>query len=293
MKEIKTIAVHDSNFHADDVFSVAIMQLIYPKVEIIRTRDEKKLKKVDMRIDVGYKYNPDTLDFDHHQPEGAGIRENGIPYASVGNIWKHFWKYLVKTEDEFKYIDDKLIQNIDAFDVGFDIYEPKIANPYTLPVLIAMMNPDWQDKNSDYDKAFLKAVRLAKQILKIEIKKAKGKTKSVKILQNAINKNPNKNFLILEKLVPWKNFLAEQKDIKFVIYQVQNGSWHIQATPKEKDSFKTKKSFPKDWSGLQNSDLAKITGVKDAIFCHRNLFLTVTNTKEGAVEIAKIALNSK
>jgi len=290
MKEIKTIAIHNSNFHADDVFSVAIMQLIYPKVEVIRTRDEEILKKVDMRIDVGYAYNPETLDFDHHQPEGAGVRENGIPYASVGVIWKNFWKYLVKTEDEYSYLDEKLIQTIDAFDVGYEIYETRKINPYTLPMLIATMNPDWQDKNQDYDKAFFKAVKFAKQILKIELKKAKGKTKSIKILQSAVKKNGHGNILVLDTLVPWKNFLAKEDKIIYVVYQVANGSWHSQGVPVTKDTFRIKRDFPDSWGGLRDDELVEKTGVEDAIFCHRNLFLSVAKSKKGAIRLAELAL---
>ena len=35
------IAVHEGKFHADDVFAAAILTLVFPKIKIIRTRDEE------------------------------------------------------------------------------------------------------------------------------------------------------------------------------------------------------------------------------------------------------------
>ncbi len=286
---INTVVVHNGNFHADDVFAVAILQMIYPKVQIIRTRDEKIIKKADLRVDIGLKYDPLTNDFDHHQIDGAGFRENGIPYASVGLIWKHFWNKLVDNTEEFKYIDEKIIQCIDADDNGFKVYKSEIASPYTLSMLITSFTPDWQDKKQDFDKKFFTAVKFAKQILKIEIKKAKGYSKAGKMLKIALEKN-KKNYLVLNKPCPWKSYLIDNNaKIDFVIYEsTSNSNWHIQAVPFRKDSFDVKKEFPKEFAGLKDDELSKKTGISDSVFCHRNLFLMVFKSKESAIKMAEI-----
>ncbi|MDO8521557.1 MAG: MYG1 family protein [bacterium] len=36
--------------------------------------------------------------------------------------------------------------------------------------------------------------------------------------------------------------------------------------------------------------MAKMTGVSDVVFCHNAGFIAVTNSKEGAVRLAQIAL---
>jgi len=36
--------------------------------------------------------------------------------------------------------------------------------------------------------------------------------------------------------------------------------------------------------------LQKITGVSDAFFCHKGLFLAVTGSKESAIKLAELAL---
>ena len=291
IKQVKTVAVHDGSFHADDVFAVAILQLINSKIEVIRTRDEKNLKKVDMRVDVGMKYDEKTFDFDHHQ-ENSQIRENGIPYAAVGLIWKHFWKYLVRTEDEYKALDDKLIQGIDADDNGIKTFTKKEVSPYTLYYLISTMNPHWKDKTVEgaFDKAFIKAVRFAKQILRRELKIVKAQKEAIKILQAAANKSKGK-YIILEKSVPWKGFIIEKTDFDFVIYKNSiNNNWYAQGVPISKESFELRKSFPSSWSGLRDKELAKLTGVPDVVFAHKNNFLVVCKSKGGAIELVKQAL---
>ena len=53
-----------------------------------------------------------------------------------------------------------------------------------------------------------------------------------------------------------------------------------------------RKDFPTFWGGLRDGELAKVSGIKDAVFCHTGLFLSVAKSKEGAIEMAKIAINS-
>jgi len=83
-----TIVTHDGNFHADDVFSIAALKIIFPSFNLTRTRDAKVISQADIVIDVGNEYDPDKGRFDHHQRGGAGARENGIPFSSFGLIWQ-------------------------------------------------------------------------------------------------------------------------------------------------------------------------------------------------------------
>ena len=42
---------------------------------------------------------------------------------------------------------------------------------------------------------------------------------------------------------------------------------------------------------LTDEEFEKITGVEGAVFCHRTLFMAVAKSKEGAIKLAKLALN--
>ena len=101
-------------------------------------------------------------EFDHHQKNRNGQRENGIYYSSIGLLWQKFGKgYLekikVKNENKtFEYIDKELIQYIDAADnMQTEYLEDKI-----MPDFIKLCNPEWNEAISE-DEAFLNALRLA------------------------------------------------------------------------------------------------------------------------------------
>jgi uncharacterized UPF0160 family protein len=294
---IKSVATHWRDFHADDVFAIAILKLLYPKIKVIRAeyRDYKEQQKADMRVDVGGKYDPETLDFDHHQTAGAGVRQNGIPYAACGLIWHHFGLELVQDERIVEEIDKKLIQTIDALDSGIEITEVKIIKAYTISDYIMSLNPQWPDKSmKKFDKNFEYAIEFAIHILKTEINKIRGRLEAENILRDYISRNENKNYLILYDSLPWKEYVVQNTSFKYVIeYDKLTKNWHIQSVPLMVDSFERRHSFPLSWSGLSEEELQRVSGVDGAIFCHRGLFFAVAKTKEDAVKMVNIALNKK
>ena len=122
----KSIITHSGQFHADDVFAVAALQILFGEnnVEITRTRDEAIIAKGNIVIDVGGIYDESKDRFDHHQTEGAGKRENGIPYSSLGLVWKKYGKNICGSEKVANHLDAQLVQPIDAGDNGVEISKP-------------------------------------------------------------------------------------------------------------------------------------------------------------------------
>ena len=57
-------------------------------------------------------------------------------------------------------------------------------------------------------------------------------------------------------------------------------------------SFDSRKNLPEAWGGLRDEELARISGVPDATFCHKGLFLAIAKTKEGALKLAEKALSN-
>ncbi|MCA9478188.1 MAG: MYG1 family protein [Nanoarchaeota archaeon] len=277
---MKTVAVHNGKFHADDVFSIAILRKIYPELEVIRTRDPEKLASVDARVDVGMKYNPETLDFDHHQSESAGERENGISYASVGLIWKHFGMELVNSLQAWTAIDESLIQPLDADDCGISTYETtKGVSPYTIPKIIARMNPNWKEDASS-DQQFEKSVAFATLILERELLTANNQAAADQIILEALEKRTDKRYLILETYCPYKKLIKDYPELLYVIFQ-GTGQWCINAV--EEKEFVSKKLFPKSWWGLEKEELRNISGIETADFCHKTGFFFACQTKEDAL----------
>ena len=130
----KIIVTHDSGFHSDDVFAVATVLLVLEKKGeegiIVRSRDEDVISKADFVVDVGRIYNEENEKFDHHQIGGAGVRENSIPYASFGLVWKKYGEVLCGDSDVQKIMDKSLVQFIDALDNGINLFENKLKGNY-------------------------------------------------------------------------------------------------------------------------------------------------------------------
>jgi uncharacterized UPF0160 family protein len=64
----------------------------------------------------------------------------------------------------------------------------------------------------------------------------------------------------------------------------------MQAVPERLGDFTNRRSLPQAWAGLQAEELASLTGVEDAVFCHGARFLVVARTREGIRELARQAL---
>ena len=291
MNSIKLIATHDGSFHADDVFAIAILLKLFPSAKIIRTREPEELKKADLRVDVGFKYNFETGDYDHHQAGGAGKRQNGIEYAACGLIWKHFGQELC-TIEVFKTMDGRIMQFIDAEDLGAVSYDDKLP-PVTISDIIRMFNPVW-NKTPNYDAQFFEAVKFAQNLLERALAHAESEEAGKVAVRNALKKSTNSNYVVLESYAPWKEVLINESKVAYVIFpSAENKDWSVYCVPEKKHSFTSRKPLPTEWGGKADEDLAKITGVKDSIFCHTNLFIAKAKTKEGAIKLAKLAIEYK
>ena len=86
------------------------MQFLFKEkiTEVIRTRDESIITQADIVFDVGNIYDPEHGRFDHHQTEGAGTRENGVPYASFGLVWKKYGTQICGSQEIADSIDKKI-----------------------------------------------------------------------------------------------------------------------------------------------------------------------------------------
>ena len=101
----------------------------------------------------------------------------------------------------------------------------------------------------------------------------------------------DKRIIILDESYSYEDTLNNFSEPLFVVYpRVNDVSWGVKAVRKDPKTFKNRKDFPKSWAGLRDEELQKITGISDAIFCHRGLFMAVAKTKEGAIKLAELAL---
>ena len=284
----KTIATHNGNFHADDVFSVAVFKLIFPSFKLIRTRDLALIARADIVIDVGGEYDPATDRFDHHQRGGAGERENGIPFSSFGLIWQKYGLAACQGNQEVaNAVDAGLVSAIDAIDCG---HVEGIYEGISLSQTISMFNPTWQEE-CHFDSCFDEAVGFASRVLTRFIASANGGISAKGIVAKAIDNAEDPRVIVLEKYTPWKTTVHNlSEEALYMVYPSPAGHWRIQTVPVEPGSFEDRKSLPKSWAGLSDKALQEVTGIDDAMFCHNGLFIGGAESFESTMKMAAMAL---
>jgi uncharacterized UPF0160 family protein len=288
------VATHPGNFHADDVFAVAVLGLAHGELDVVRTRDEAKLAAADVRVDIGGRSDPSTGDFDHHQRGGAGTRENGIRYASFGLVWREFGGQLAGGEESAAAIDERLVQGVDANDTGQNISTALVEGirPMSVSGVIAGFNPPWDVELSpaEEDALFAGAVALATGILERELRGAKAYRRALDLVRAAIERSADPRVVELDRKLPWhETVVTTAPEALYVIYPKSDG-WGMQAVPRALGEFANRKDLPEAWAGRSGAELAAVTGVEDAMFAHAKRFYASAESREGIVALAALAL---
>lgn len=291
-KKIKVVT-HDSSFHADDVCAVACLSLLYgPKMKVIRSRDPRVIALGDIVLDVGGK-NDGVKNFDHHQEGGAGKRDNGIPYAAFGLIWKRFGaKICGGNVAVAKRFDEVFVQPTDANDNGLSIITARIPGvvPLTLDAFVFASNPTWKESESDRYQKFMETVEIFKKIIAREIKFLQDEEEARIAVFADYERAEDKRLVVLSKNYPAQEVFKKLPEPLYIVYPRDGGVWGIKAVKSAVDGFANRKDFPVSWAGKRDQELAQVSGVPDATFCHNGRFMAVARSKEGAIALAKKAI---
>ncbi len=282
-----THITHGGVFHGDEVMATAILSAIGP-VALARTfRVPESTEAIVYDIGGGQ--------YDHHQRGGNGARENGVPYSSAGLIWREYGRRLVSCEEAWSFVDQELIQGIDAVDngnfPGVD-YPAKLA---TISNLISGFNPDW-DSEQKADDAFLEAVAFAQGVLARAIRSAESKVRAKALVDTAIVASEER-IIILPQFAPWREYVLTSTDAKaiealYVVFPSNRGGYNVQAIPDTIGSFGNRKPLPEAWRGLPANDLQAASGVADANFCHKGGFIGGADSLNGALAMARKAIEA-
>ena len=278
---------HSGTMHADEIFSTAFLDLYKKDVKVYRTTSVPNDIKDNVLV-----YDIGRGKFDHHQ-EDAAKRENGITYCSFGLLWQEFGRDFLKQrnidniEEVFTYFDKDFIEAIDADDNGVF---PKIEATYkvkTLSDVFKLFNPGYKS-GQDESLQFAKAVVFAKSIIEEELISVTGKVIAKKQVLKCLETKEN-HTLILPEYMPYEQTILQEEsanDIYFVVYPSNRGGYGIKTVPISQEDHTKRCDFPKEWSGLENEELEKASGIKGLTFCHLTRFLTCCDT----IETAKVAI---
>ncbi|MCW3012804.1 MAG: hypothetical protein JWO90_3208 [Solirubrobacterales bacterium] len=288
------VATHPGNFHADEVFAVATLELALGRFDLVRTRDRDAHGAADLRVDVGLRTDPASGDFDHHQKGGAGERENGIRFASFGLVWREHGVALAGSEEAARAVDERLVQGVDANDTGQTISTSLVEDvrPMTVSGLVAAMNPAWDEEldQAAEDARFGEAVALARGILERELAGAAAFDRARQLVRDAIGRATDPRVVELEGNMPWREAVVTQApEALFVVYPKSRG-WGLQAVPVQLGGFGNRKDLPAAWAGLADEELAAVTGVADAQFAHAARFYAAAASRDGVLALLEQAL---
>ena len=245
---------HGGKFHADDVFSSALLLYINPEISITRGNSVPD-DFTGIVFDIG------RGEFDHHQKDSR-IRENGVPYAAFGLLWESVGADILGEELAVKF-DESFVQPLDNND--------NTGEKNELATLIGNFNPSW-DYEGGSDEAFFQAVSVAGMILENKFERYRGNERADKRVEEVLAKHdPASRILVLPEFIPCQKALSET-DIAFVIFPSNRGGFCIQPQKREY-SMNYKCSFPAEWLGLEGEELVNATGISGAIFCHKGGFI--------------------
>lgn len=277
---------HSGKFHADDVFSSALLLYLNPQITIIRGN------RVSEEYD-GIVFDIGRGRYDHHQRDSR-VRENGVPYAAFGLLWEELGGKILGGTLAQRF-DEEFVQPLDNND--------NTGEKNELASLIGNFNPVWdeteaadgvteEERDRGLSVGFLRAVQVAGMVLENKFARyradARADEKIDQVLAMQETQGGDARILVLPEFVPCQKRLKET-DIAFVIFPSNRGGYCIQPQ-KKPDSMNYKCSFPKQWLGLENEELQKATGLASAGFCHKGGFLMTVGDEADAIRACEISL---
>ncbi|WP_342115405.1 MYG1 family protein [Pseudoduganella sp. OTU4001] len=305
------IVTHSGKFHADDAWAVAALKVLFPAAQVVRTRDAATIEAGDFAVDVGGIWDPASGRFDHHQKGFSAARQTGVPYASAGLVWREYGARCVSAmalahtghqlpEDkarEIAYgIDADVVQYLDLSDVGAAKSAP---GSYGLSAVVSGFNPNWLDEQrlgeaaDDYRlEQFLRAVQVLTDIMVNGVKYRVGALLALEQVRQSEVLEDGKVLFLKNAALPWSQVVRkEMPKVLFVIsHSIAEQRYLISTVPVSPETFDARANLPESWAGLRDAELAAVTGVPDAGFCHNGRFIASAKSYEGIRTMASIAL---
>lgn len=304
----------------------------YRLSKILRSRDPKVLETCDIVIDVGGVYDHDAKRYDHHQRGyderfDAGIEGSAdgrcTKLSASGLVYRHYGKEVIKTHYPSlsdKHLDivyvklyNSLLEALDAIDTGVEMSTGKqiYKDSTGLSSRVGRLNPRWNEVDDegnvpDPDARFIEALKLCgADFLSPMVKIVESELPARELVEKAIvqrNETDVSGEIICFPTggLPWMVHLYEleklhrvEKLIKFVLYEDQSKMWRVQAVTVEGTAFENRLGLPEEWRGVRDDDLEKITKIKGSRFVHAAGFIGGNSYYEGALEMARHALQTQ
>lgn len=298
--DVNEIVTHNGKFHTDDLFSCAIVKIIFPTAKIIRTRDDEltKPKNKRMLIDVGLEYDPGKMQYDHHQfkkMRKVPCQANLIRYSSLGLIWEEFGYQVIyhvaktnkmttverQVDSLYDLILKRIVVPIDLADtIGVGGNNKIKNNQLSFQFVISSFN-----SSQNLDDKFKLLIDFIKEFMIMYIiDNLKNAT-----LEESYNVDfdaaliDKRNYVILAKPGAWIRYFnsnrEKYKSIDFVIFEDSAvGKIKLQSVPMDNNTRSVKIKIP--------AILSTEPGVS---FIHPSGFICECDNIESAIKVAKLS----
>lgn len=305
------VGTHDGRFHLDEITAIQLLKIIYPRLDIVRTRNDTLLGNCDILVDVGKVYDPENGKFDHHQRNCNETFDeySQVPLSSAGMIYKHFGKRVIniiynqdKSFEETELTDElrnyiyndfykKFIREIDANDNGYshikdeykdkDIY--KFYRNLNLANIVKYYNSDDVNNNDEQLRSFNVVGSIVMQCIitymRGIIKECIFYDSETEQICKYLRDRTNPRIIVCTEdtktLYSHLKSLDPNKEICFNIYPRDNNQWGIS----------TMQDNRINRIDLITEEEAKKLYGNDVVFIHKNLFCCATKTQQVAYDI--------
>lgn len=222
-------------------------------------------------------------------------------------------------------IYESFVEAVDANDNGINKYDAQAIaaagltkkfsdGGFTLGAMVSRLNPNWNDPRpsdpveaqAQEDEKFLVASkRIGEEFDRSLDFYVRSWLPARALVEKAFTERAQYDaqgrIMVLNgQSCPWKDHLysleenSEAGKVLYVLYPEKptpDAKWRVQTVSVTKDSFESRKSLPAEWRGVRDEELDKVSGVPGCVFVHAAGFIGGNKTFEGALELAKKALD--
>uniref|UniRef100_A0A8C6ZLD8 MYG1 protein n=1 Tax=Nothoprocta perdicaria TaxID=30464 RepID=A0A8C6ZLD8_NOTPE len=313
------IGTHDGTFHCDEALACYLLRLLpqYRDAEVIRTRDPQRLAQCDVVVDVGGEYDPARHRYDHHQSPGAptswGSPRTGPWSPRSTTRYRPRGHAGTRAEEPGcpercprpPQLYENFVEEIDAVDNGIAQRdgEARYAVTTTLSARVGRLNPRWNDAEQDTEAGFRRAMELAgSEFLERLDYYHRAWLPARALVEDAVRRRfqVDASGAVLELPqggCPWKEHvlslereLALPRALLLVLYPDTSGQWRVQSVPAGPDTFESRLPLPEPWRGERDEALSQLTGIPGCVFVHASGFVGGHRTRDGALAMARRAL---
>jgi len=289
------VYTHSGEFRASEIIACAIISLLAEhrgeRFEVVRTNDagilsQAKKDPATPVVGVGGEYSEELSNFD---PRYRGVDFKNHEYSgplrtATGLVWLSFGEELPNvTPKVWEDLDGSFVAAVDAVDAAGDE-----AEGWNSPIsaVLSGFNPPWEARcKKEEEASFLRALEVAKLVLKNQIQIAAAKISAERYVRGGMLLHGGKT-LLLEQTVPWQHTVATYEEfaqVLFVLFPIKGNGWRIQAVSAQK-------LLPESWAGLSTEEeLNDIIDIQDGVFCHHDRTIAGARSRGSIIRMADLA----